>query len=326
MKKSLLALSVSLLTASAWAQTAAPSVAPTQAPLGTQVRVLSNGTPVMPGASSALPPLPTGANPFTGVTKAQSEIERSEEELKRLRQISNQKLALQRDELEALKIELDKKKVWDQLNPPKPVIIPVEAPKAGAPASGSSAPTNTSAKTASSTPSKVTTAKTKVSSAPVVAKVEPKPATPPQVIAPAPSKFETPQVVGIMDMGGQRIAMVKHDGQTLQATTGSILAGKSISAIANNGIQWGGSFLKVSHSDGAVPGFVQTDTGRGSNTVPVVSAPVPAPQPTYNQSSYNPPVNGALSPQGATRTTGGASGPTGVLQLPPPPPSMNQNR
>ncbi len=144
------------------------------------------------------------------------------------------------------------------------------------------------------------------------------------MIAPAPSKFETPQVVGIMDMGGQRIAMVKHDGQTLQATTGSIVAGKSISAIVNNGIQWGGSFLKVSHSDGAVPGFVQTDTGRSSNTVPVVSAPVPAPQPTYNQSSYNPPVNGALSPQGATRTSGGASGPTGVLQLPPPPPSMKR--
>ena len=325
MKKSLLALSVSLLTASAWAQTAAPSVAPNQAPLGTQVRVLSNGTPVMPGASSALPPLPTGANPFTGVTKAQSEIERSEEELKRLRQISNQKLALQRDELEALKIELDKKKVWDQLNPPKPVIIPVEAPKAGAPASGASAPTNASAKTTSPTSSKGTTAKAKTTDTPVVAKVEPKPATPPQVIAPTPAKFETPQVVGIVDLGGQRVAMVKHDGQTLQATTGSIVAGKSISAIANNGIQWGGSFLKVSYSDGAVPGFVQTDTGRSSNTVPVVaSAPTPVPQPVYNQSSYNPPTNGTLSPQGATRTTGGATGPTGVLQLPPPPPSMNR--
>ena len=321
MKKSLLALSVSLLTASAWAQTAAaPLAAPTQAPLGTQVRVLSNGTPVMPGASSALPPLPTGANPFTGVTKAQSEIERSEEELKRLRQISNQKLALQRDELEALKIELDKKKVWDQLNPPKPVIVPVEAPKVS-----TSSATGTPAKTTSPTSSKGTTAKAKTTDTPVVAKVEPKPATPPQVIAPTPAKFETPQVVGIVDLGGQRVAMVKHDGQTLQATTGSIVAGKSISAIANNGIQWGGSFLKVSYSDGAVPGFVQTDTGRSSNTVPVVaSAPTPVPQPVYNQSSYNPPTNGTLSPQGATRTTGGATGPTGVLQLPPPPPSMNR--
>lgn len=321
MKKSLLALTVSLLTASAWAQTAAPLAAPpTQVPLGTAVRTVSNAAPTMPGSSSVLPPLPAGANPFTGVTKAQSEIERSEDDLKRLRQLSSQKLALQRDELEALKIELDKKKVWDQLNPPKPVIVPVEAPKASA-----SSATGTPTKTTSPTSSKGTTAKAKTTDTPVVAKVEPKPATPPQVIAPTPAKFETPQVVGIVDLGGQRIAMVKHDGQTLQATTGSIVAGKSISAIANNGIQWGGSFLKVSYSDGTVPGFVQTDTGRSSNTVPVVaSAPTPVPQPVYNQSSYNPPTNGTLSPQGATRTTGGATGPTGVLQLPPPPPSMNR--
>lgn len=304
MKKSLLALSVSLLTASAWAQTAAP-VAPLPGAVGRSAPT--------PGNASGLPALPAGANPFTGVTKAQSEIERSEDELKRLRQISSQKLSLQRDELEALKIELDKKKVWDQLNPPKPVILPVDAAKSG---------NTTAGKT--TTAGKSTNTKTK-NDAVVVAKVEPKAPTPPQVIAPTPAKFETPSVVGIVDMNGVRMAMVKYDGQTLQATTGSVIAGKSISAIANNGIQWGNAFLKVGYADGAVPGYAITDTGRTSTTIPV-AAPAPAPvvQPVYSQSSYLPPSNGTISPQGATRGTNGATGPTGVLQLPPPPPSMNR--
>ena len=79
MKKSMLALAITALASTAWAQVSPAPMSPV-APLAT--------TP----APQVLPPLPTGANPFTGVTKAQTEIERSENDLKRLRALSAQKL------------------------------------------------------------------------------------------------------------------------------------------------------------------------------------------------------------------------------------------
>lgn len=302
MKKSMLALAITALASTAWAQVAPASVAPASA--APQTVAPAGVTPVQAN-QQVLPPLPTGANPFTGVTKAQTEIERSEDELKRLRSLSAQKLSLQRDELDALRIELDKKKILDALNPPKPPevkVVPVS-------------PTGTQGTSASA-------------SKKVVAKAAPveKPApTPPQIIAPAATKFETPQVLGVIDIAGQKVAMMRFDGQTMRASSGSTIGGKPIASIEPNGVQWGNSFLSVSSTSSAPPSMVMTDDRTDPKnraisvqpTAPVVQAPV---QPSYG----GPATPVSLSPQGATRLTNGAPGPTGVLQLPPPPPSLNR--
>lgn len=293
MKKSMLALAITALASTAWAQV---SPAPT--------------SPVAPATVAptpqVLPPLPTGANPFTGVTKAQTEIERSENDLKRLRALSAQKLSLQRDELDALRIELDKKKILDALNPPKPVEIKVVP-------------------TAPVTP--VSNPSSKASASKVVAKVTPveKPApTPPQIIAPAATKFETPQVLGVIDVAGQKVAMVKFDGQTFRVTNGSTVGGKPVASIEPSGVQWGGSFLTVASSSSTPPTMAMTDD-RTDPKNRAVSAPIStAPQPSavVNQPYMGPSAPVTISPVGATRSTNGAAGPTGVLQLPPPPPSL----
>ena len=283
MKKSMLALAITALASTAWAQV---SPAPTATPKA--VAVPSMSTP-------ALPPLPTGANPFTGVTKAQSEIDRSEDELKRLRAVSTQKLSLQRDELEALRIELDKKKILDVLNPPKPVEVkPAPAP----------APAPVVKK--------------------AIVKIEKPAPTPPQIIAPAAAKFETPQVLGVIDVGGQKVAMMRFDGQTFRAASGSTVGGKTIANIEPSGVQWGTSFLTVASTASAPPSFVMTDDRTDPKNRPVTqsTASLPQVQAPMMQPSYGPAAPVTFSPQGATRSTNGAPGPTGVLQLPPPPPTL----
>lgn len=282
MKKSMLALAITALASTAWAQVSpAPNAAPRAA------------APSM--SNQALPPLPVGANPFTGVTKAQSEIDRSEDELKRLRALSTQKLSLQRDELEALRIELDKKKIMDALNPPPPV--PVLAPVV-----------------------KKTVVK--------VEKAPPPPPTPPQIIAPSAAKYETPQVLGVIDISGQKVAMMRFDGQMFRAASGSTVGGKSVGNIEPNGVQWGSSFLTVASSASAPPSVVMTDDrtdpkNRSVSPQPMAPQPMaPQVQPPMVQPSFGPSAPITFSPQGATRSTNGAPGPTGVLQLPPPPPTL----
>lgn len=275
MKKSILALAVSVLATGAWAQVSAPT------------------TPV-------LAPLPTGANPFTGVTKAQTAIDKSENELKRLRSLSTQNLSLQRDELEALRIELDKRKILNELNPPKPPpevrIVPVAT---------------TGEKAAARAVSKAR-----------AAVVAPAPApTPPQIIAPSASKYEPPQILGVIDIAGQKVAMVKFDNKTFRVASGAMVGGKPIGNIEPSGLQWGNSFLKVFSSDNAPPSFVITDEKVDRNrTAAAPSAPIAAQAPMYNGS----PTQVALYPQGATRQPMGSPGPAGVLQLPPPPPSLSR--
>lgn len=303
MKKSMLALAITALASTAWAQVAPAPVAPASA---APQPVASAGVVPAQANQQALPPLPAGANPFTGVTKAQTEIERSEDELKRLRSLSAQKLSLQRDELDALRIELDKKKILDALNPPKPPevkVVPV------GPTPGTSATSATSGKK-------------------VVAKAAPveKPApTPPQIIAPAATKFETPQVLGVIDIAGQKVAMMRFDGQNVRASSGSTVGGKPIASIEPNGVQWGNSFLSVSSTSNTPPSMVMTDD-RTDPKNRSVSAPQSAPimQAPVQQPYAGPAGPVSLSPQGATRMTNGAPGPTGVLQLPPPPPSLNR--
>ena len=293
MKKSMLALAITALASTAWAQVSPSPTSPAAAAASKAVAPAPVvGAPSL--STQALPPLPTGANPFTGVTKAQSEIDRSEDEFKRLRALSTQKLSLQRDELDALRIELDKKKILDALNPPKPVVIQAPAP----------APVVKKA----------------------VVKVEKPAPTPPQIIAPAAAKYETPQVLGVIDVGGQKVAMVRFDGQTFRAASGSTVGGKPIANIEPNGVQWGSSYLTVSSTASAPPSCVMTDDrtdpkNRSVSAQPVASA-TPQVQPATMAPSYGPTAPVTFSPQGATRSTNGAPGPTGVLQLPPPPPSL----
>lgn len=297
MKKSMLALAITALASTAWAQVSPSPTSPAAAAASKAVAPAPVvGAPSL--STQALPPLPTGANPFTGVTKAQSEIDRSEDELKRLRALSTQKLSLQRDELDALRIELDKKKILDALNPPKPVEIKA-APVSTAPV---------------------------VKKAVVKAVVEKPAPTPPQIIAPAATKYETPQVLGVIDVGGQKVAMVRFDGQTFRAASGSTVGGKPIANIEPNGVQWGSSFLTVSSTASAPPSFVMTDDrtdpkNRSVSAQPMASATQQV-QPATMAPSYGPTAPVTFSPQGATRSTNGASGPTGVLQLPPPPPTL----
>ena len=227
MKKSMLALAITALASMAWAQVS-PTSTSTAANASKAVAPAPTGsTPAL--SAQTLPPLPTGANPFTGVTKAQTEIDRSEDELKRLRALSTQRLSLQRDELDALRIELDKKKILDALNPPKPVEIRVPTP---APAAAVKK---------------------------VVVPVEKPAPTPPQIIAPAAAKYETPQILGVIDIGGQKVAMMRFDGQTFRAASGSTVGGKAIGNIEPSGVQWGSSFLTVASTTSAPPSFVMTD-------------------------------------------------------------------
>ena len=301
MKKSMLALAITALASTAWAQVSPAPMSPV-APLAT--------TP----APQVLPPLPTGANPFTGVTKAQTEIERSENDLKRLRALSAQKLSLQRDELDALRIELDKKKILDALNPPKPVEVKVVP-------TGPVTPVSNAPGASLSSSGKTTAPK-------VIAKAEPvqKPApTPPQIIAPAATKFEAPQVLGVIDIAGQKVAMVKFDGQTFRVMNGSTVGGKPVASIEPSGVQWGNSFLSVASATSIPPTMAMTDD-RSDPKNRAISAPISAapqaPQPVMAQPYMGPSSPVTISPVGATRSTNGAAGPTGVLQLPPPPPSL----
>lgn len=325
MKKSMLALAVSLLATGAWAQVSV-TVSPSPAPLpATPSSVLANPA-VM---NTELPPLATGSNPFTGVTKAQSEIDRNEADLKRLRTLSTQKLALQRDELEALRIELDKKKILDVLNPPKPIPVPVVSPTGGNEKSGSTSNVSSTNKATSesasgkisNTTSTSASTRNRVRTSTTVAAAPVAPPTPPQIIAPAASKFETPQVLGVIDIAGQKVAMVKFDSQTFRVTNGSFIGGKGIAEIEPNGVRWGTSFLKVASSDSNPPSFAVTDQRSDSRS----SAPTPMAvqvQPQMQVPSYGPSTPVTLTPTGATRNSPGAIGPSGVLQLPPPPPSM----
>lgn len=316
---------------------AAPAPAPQVAPTATP----SLTAPVA-AAPVALPNPATGVNPFTGQQRSETELKKTQDQLKQMRTLSTERLALQRDELEALRIELDKKKVLSELNPPKPPepvkpVEPAKSPEAVKAATGDKKDGDKSEKkeTTEVKPAKPKTrvvrntrpadiTPTNMPNTMVTAEV--KPSTPPQVIAPAPTKFEVPEVLGVMDIGGQRVAMMQFDGRTLQAQVGSIVGGQPVNGITPSGIQWGGQFVQVS-TKSSVPSVVVTDVRQRSGNAgpaPMSTTPVAAPMASTTPQQFNgyTPQNVQLNPTGVQRTSVGATGPTGVLQLPPPPPSI----
>lgn len=316
---------------------AAPAPAPQVAPTATP----SLTAPVA-AAPVALPNPATGVNPFTGQQRSETELKKTQDQLKQMRTLSTERLALQRDELEALRIELDKKKVLSELNPPKPPepvkpVEPAKSPEAVKAATGDKKDGDKSEKkeTTEVKPAKPKTrvvrntrpadiTPTNMPNTTVTAEV--KPSTPPQVIAPAPTKFEVPEVLGVMDIGGQRVAMMQFDGRTLQAQVGSIVGGQPVNGITPSGIQWGGQFVQVS-TKSSVPSVVVTDVRQRSGNAgpaPMSTTPVAAPMASTTPQQFNgyTPQNVQLNPTGVQRTSVGATGPTGVLQLPPPPPSI----
>lgn len=316
---------------------AAPAPAPQVAPTATP----SLASPVA-ATPVALPNPATGVNPFTGQQRSETELKKTQDQLKQMRTLSTERLALQRDELEALRIELDKKKVLSELNPPKPPepvkpVEPAKSPEAVKAAAGDKKDGDKSEKkeTSEVKPAKPKTrvvrntrpadiTPTNMPNTAVTAEV--KPSTPPQVIAPAPTKFEVPEVLGVMDIGGQRVAMMQFDGRTLQAQVGSIVGGQPVNGITPSGIQWGGQFVQVS-TKSSVPSVVVTDVRQRSGSAgaaPMSTTPVAAPMASSTPQQFNgyTPQNVQLNPTGVQRTSVGATGPTGVLQLPPPPPSI----
>jgi len=241
--------------------------------------------------ASELPPLPTGVNPFTGVTKAQTELQRSMEELKRLRELSSQNLTLQRDEIEALKMEIERRALLEQLRPtPKPAPVVATPPRRR-----------------------------------VVAPAPATPPTPPQIITPRQSQFVAPEVLGVIDIGGQRVAMMRFDSQNFRVQTGSVVGGRPVSAIAANGIQWGNQFITIANGEN-VPKMSMTDDRTNIRSSARTQAPqpsiIPPAQPTQPPPGAAP--NVTITPTGAQNASTGATGPTGVLRLPPPPPTLGR--
>lgn len=83
------------------------------------VPIVASAVVVKPVAVS--PAVAAHVNPFNGKSKADETGERDLNALQLQSLISTQKLKLQQDELSALKIEADKRKVLDAMNPPAPV-------------------------------------------------------------------------------------------------------------------------------------------------------------------------------------------------------------
>lgn len=250
-------------------------------------------TPVQPGpveSSGQLKPSSTPANPFTGVTKEQELAGRSLADLQAQSMISQQKLKLMRDEIDALKLEVEKKKYLDQLNPPPP-------PKVSTPQS----------------------------STPVVKKKPTKEVKPVEIIWPKQSRNERPELIGVIEASGQKVALVQHDGKSLRAQEGSLVGGKAITQISSDAVQWGGEFISVSGRRG-LPSVELTDTD-SPKTKKQSPGQITTP-PVYNtpeamNTSVGQRTAPVINPRGATSNSNGSTNPSGILAtLPPPPPPI----
>ena len=74
----------------------------------------------------------TAVNPFTGVSKAEEVETKQIEDLKKQKEVSTQKLQLKRDELESMRIDIEKQKLEAAVNPPAPPVVK-EPPKKAEP-------------------------------------------------------------------------------------------------------------------------------------------------------------------------------------------------
>lgn len=306
MKKTLISASLALaFIGSAHAQSPLAAKVPAAAPAqvsamqGTQAgqaalqSTSSNGPAAAPApvqSSGNLKPSAASANPFTGVTKTQEADERSLTELQAQSLISQQKLKLQRDEIDALKLEVEKRKYIDQLNPPAP---PKPAPVQ--------------------------------SSAPVVKKKQVKEVKPAVIIGPSRTKNSRPEVVGVIETAGHKVALIQHDGKSLRAQVGSVVAGKPVTQISAENIQWGGEYISVSAGqDLATVELTDTESPKSrkqaaGNSVTRPQAPAPA-----AQAPTGPRQVPVINPRGATINSNGSTNPSGVFgNLPPPPPNIS---
>ncbi len=137
MNKTLLSIALTTIMGVAHAQSApapttvntpAPAVAATL-PANAQVAPINNTTTQ---TASPQATKPNEVNPFTNTSKEGEMDQKAIDDLKRQKDMSASKLQLQRDELEALRIEVEKRKLQDTLNPPKvePVkVAPVKKTK-----------------------------------------------------------------------------------------------------------------------------------------------------------------------------------------------------
>lgn len=274
MKKTLIAVSLVSIFGLSHAQTA-PVQGAAPAPAPVQAQVPMSNADLGAGAKDM--------NPYTGVSKAVEQSNRSLDDLKRQKDMSSQKLQLQRDELEALRIEVEKKKLADSINPPAPPVVK-EPPK----------------------------------------KIErPKPV----VIYPEASKNEMPVLVGVVTSGGQRVAMFEHDGRPLRATVGSIIAGKRVEDISANNVRWGSQYLAIPAKKGYPTIALNDSEGplerkKSATNQAIGGNAAPSAVPT-SSSSVSP---GATLPGTNIPmiTPKGASNPSNIFGLlPPPPPGQN---
>jgi hypothetical protein len=252
-----------------------------QVPPAKTVVVLTPVAAAPTAAVVAVPPaVAARVNPFNGKSKVDESGERELGALQMQALISTQKLKLQQDELSALKIEADKRKVLDVMNPPA-----VVKPKA----------------------------------APVVKKKK-KEVAPIEIVAISPERNASPEVVGVVESGGRRVALVLHDGRSIRAQEGSIIGGRSVGKITNTSLQWGTEFLNVSSRQGPPMVVVTDEgKPKVQNTAqqPAVYAPsvvvpnastAPRVMPVLN------PVGANISSAGASNPSGVFG-----MPLPPPP-------
>lgn len=124
MKKTLIAVALVSTFGIAHAQTTSLTTGTQQAPTAAQP-----ATAQVPLSGSELKAGTPNMNPYTGVSKETEVASKVLDDLKRQKELSSQKLQLQRDELDALRIEVEKKKIYDTLNPPAPPKPPKEVKK-----------------------------------------------------------------------------------------------------------------------------------------------------------------------------------------------------
>ena len=125
MKKTLLVLALSSLFNVAYAQNTPATSVVLQPNAGTApvAPVTTPGNLIVPLSAPTLKAGSENINPFTGVSKENEIDAKTLNTLKQQKEVSSQKLQLKRDELENLRIDLEKRKLGEALNPivPEPV-------------------------------------------------------------------------------------------------------------------------------------------------------------------------------------------------------------
>jgi hypothetical protein len=235
--------------------------------------------------STATATVSKGVNPFSGRSKEDDAKERELSSLQMQSLISTQKLKLQQDELNALKIEADKHKLLETINPPAPI-----KPKA------------------EKISQKRPTAKALKNESPV------------EIISSPRERNALPDLVGIVESSGKMLGLVVYESRPMRVQEGSVIGGRIVGRITNTSLQWGTEFLRVSAKQG-VPTVLITDEGHPKV---LASGPIGAYVPTSNQGSQLlPRAMPVINSNGATISSVGSTNPSGIFGMPlPPPPNI----